>query len=452
MEKDFSFLDDLQVIAEEDILDSGLDRERIWLVQTGEGTIFGPYMEDELRKISFEHGRTLNFCNACRLSDRQWKLFFDHPQFQRRVETPFPPLIPRHQENFEEFFVLHQGQKHGPYTPDAIQQMLIKKALNMQGLISADKGKTWKKVYHFEIFDRRRDGKYSVPSAVKSQTLSQIKKGMLDHDSESYSKSTPPMGGNLAEELTSTLMLGQKQMGPRSPRNINYQFQKEFRIQEDNKIGPISLDGWEKLIKKIKSQSPALLTMLGLGLLILVGKRMFPTDLSTSSPSPQNNFREISNTVDSDAPNAKSRSQSQSQSQISKGENHQKTKAPAHSPGVFDHAPVRPAASLENEIQDSGNGIPDYSPEVLTESEDNNISEEKKPKEANAANAAKKNAPKKFGDGFEDQDDEKATENDLEESTPEKSPASEANKKNGNNSGSEDNADDSEGDPDSVNN
>jgi hypothetical protein len=394
MEKDFSFLDNLQVIAEEDILDSGLDRERIWLMQTADGTIFGPYLEDELRKVSYEHGRSLNFCNACRLSDRQWKLFFDHPQFQRRVEAPFPPLIPRNQENFEEFYVLHQGQKHGPYAPDAIQQMLIKKVLNMHSLISADKGKAWKKIYHFEMFDRRRDGKFAVPSAVKSQTLNQIKQNSKEQENEPSIRIPAQAAGNLAEEITSTLMLGQKQIGPRSPRSINYQFQKEFRGDETSKIGLIPLSLLGNIAQSLKKQAKGLYTILGLVLLIFVGKKIFPTD-----PSPMT----LSTIEKNSSPNFK---KTESSDMLPQKINYQgRDKSLSESP------PVRPRVndlpSTEQSLADPHDNSNDIADDV------------------HEAPDHKKKAIKKFGDVLEEDFADEPAE-DSADKEPSKRPASES--------------------------
>lgn len=86
-------------------------------------------------------------------SEMEWVYVNEHEYFQKRKEEPMPPIPKKEVGNL--FYLIHGGQKVGPYTKDQILEKIQSYNLVMTDPISVDMGTTWIKVYQIEEFDRR---------------------------------------------------------------------------------------------------------------------------------------------------------------------------------------------------------------------------------------------------------------------------------------------------------
>ena len=142
------------------------------------GNIVGLFWQYDLKdfvqqETSFnENARIRNF------GTKDWISLFNHPFFQRRK----PQLIrPVEAESDEEFFLLEQGQKAGPYSTDEIKKMLESKTALLTDMISIDGGQSWGKIYEIEEFDRRKiDITHNLPVTPEEDVLSSHKEKVAE--------------------------------------------------------------------------------------------------------------------------------------------------------------------------------------------------------------------------------------------------------------------------------
>jgi hypothetical protein len=134
-----------------------------------EGEILGLFWQYDLKdfvqqETSFdESARIRNF------GQKEWEHLFNHPFFQRRK----PQLIQAVDvKTNEEFYLLEQGQKAGPYTLDEIKSRLEDKTALLTDMVSVDGGQSWGKIYEIDEFDRRRMNlNLNLPSAPEEEVL-----------------------------------------------------------------------------------------------------------------------------------------------------------------------------------------------------------------------------------------------------------------------------------------
>lgn len=127
----------------------------------GEGPL-GPFPAVKLKTFFESH----DFPEGTMIKDAKstdtWQEVFFHPYFQRRK----PQLVGI--SNISEktkFHLLMDGQKKGPFSIEQVYEYVINKEILLSNLISTDEGRTWKKVYQFEFFDRRNLKQESLPSS-----------------------------------------------------------------------------------------------------------------------------------------------------------------------------------------------------------------------------------------------------------------------------------------------
>jgi hypothetical protein len=99
-----------------------------------------------------------------------WVNLFDHPFFQRRkpqlvnkIETP---------AHAQEYYILEQGQKMGPFTIEEVKEQVHNKKAILTDMISLDDGHSWGKIYDLVEFDRRNEEKSFLPHTPEQEVLS----------------------------------------------------------------------------------------------------------------------------------------------------------------------------------------------------------------------------------------------------------------------------------------
>jgi len=148
------FLSLLSKVSEEEKRKHDYSSEDLWLVQYELDTQ-GPYHTDQLIELATTHTEQLSECIVCNMKSKKWKPFFQQRKFQKREKDQSPPLIKEEEFSQSTFMLLIAGQKLGPFSKTRIETLLDDGEIKMQSLISADKGKTWRKIYHYPVFDRR---------------------------------------------------------------------------------------------------------------------------------------------------------------------------------------------------------------------------------------------------------------------------------------------------------
>jgi hypothetical protein len=103
--------------------------------------------------------------------EEEWVNLFDHPFFQRRR----PQIVTKIESNShaQEYYILDQGQKMGPYSIEEIQEQVRSKKAILTDMISLDDGQNWGKIYDLIEFDRRNEAQAYLPHTPEQDVLSQ---------------------------------------------------------------------------------------------------------------------------------------------------------------------------------------------------------------------------------------------------------------------------------------
>ena len=142
-------------LSELEVVNSDYEIEKIYEVSQ-EGQSLGLFYGQDLKQYLQENEEVELTPESLvrKYNEDEWQNLFDHPYFQRRK----PQIVeeePEALEGDEEFYLLDEGQKTGPYEKGQILTMLMRKEVLFTDMISMDKGYTWNKIFQIENFDRR---------------------------------------------------------------------------------------------------------------------------------------------------------------------------------------------------------------------------------------------------------------------------------------------------------
>jgi len=188
-----------------------------------EGQIIGLYWQYDLKdfvqqETSFdENARIRNF------GTKEWTSLFNHPFFQRRK----PQLIQAVDTKVtEEFFLLEQGQKAGPYTIEEIKNMVETKTALLTDMVSVDGGQSWGKIYEIEEFDRRKmDMAHSLPAAPEEELLRAHEEKVIEKISNQDQET---------DAIAGLAYIGNMKMGKVSDSQVEEKVQAEQVIEEED--------------------------------------------------------------------------------------------------------------------------------------------------------------------------------------------------------------------------
>lgn len=117
-------------------------------------------------------------------STKSWHELYTHPFFQRRR----PQLVNQEDVASEAdfIFLLVEGQKIGPYNLHDVRSLIQEKTILLTDQVSFDQGRTWKKLYQYDEFDRRNLEASSLPESpgwdVFKNSNSEIEENFLHED------------------------------------------------------------------------------------------------------------------------------------------------------------------------------------------------------------------------------------------------------------------------------
>ncbi len=169
------FLSKIQPLTKEELKNH--EPSQVWLIQSSLETK-GPYKQSDLDGLIDLYTTELSECIACNLSHKRWKPFFEHKVFDQRDPKQIKPVVKEDELGSNRYFVLLEGNRKGPYSKSDIERFLDKGDLRLNDLLSADNGKSWRKVYHFPLFDRRKEVE-EKPIEVASLNQEQMEKSRI---------------------------------------------------------------------------------------------------------------------------------------------------------------------------------------------------------------------------------------------------------------------------------
>lgn len=159
------------LFSKEEIEQNVEAREHIFEIKDQE-TSLGYISLYDLKTYVLEHEKETGDYLVRNIDSKEWIPVFEHPYFQRRK----PQLVSASalsSEDEQQFFILRQGQKTGPYEKYELVSMLESKELLLTDMVSGNAGHTWMRLYQVDGFDRRilkeSDQLPGVPSKIINQ-------------------------------------------------------------------------------------------------------------------------------------------------------------------------------------------------------------------------------------------------------------------------------------------
>lgn len=159
------------LFSKEEIEQNVEAREHIFEIKDQE-TSLGYISLYDLKAYVLEHEKETGDYLVRNIDSKEWTPVFEHPYFQRRK----PQLVSASalsSEDEQQFFILRQGQKTGPYEKYELVSMLESKELLLTDMVSGNAGHTWMRLYQVDGFDRRilkeSDQLPGVPSKIINQ-------------------------------------------------------------------------------------------------------------------------------------------------------------------------------------------------------------------------------------------------------------------------------------------
>ncbi|MDD0852727.1 hypothetical protein HBN50_06445 [Halobacteriovorax sp. GB3] len=151
---------DSLVLTHEQIEAQDLPKENIFEIKIND-SIYGPFLGKELKDHLESDTLDLSDITLRTYGQEDWSDLVSHPYFQRRR----PQVLTDKDSSIQEFYLLIEGQKQGPFHEDKINELLQEKALVHTDLVSED-GQEWTKIHHYKQFDRRKLTNKSLPDAT----------------------------------------------------------------------------------------------------------------------------------------------------------------------------------------------------------------------------------------------------------------------------------------------
>lgn len=141
------------LFSEEEIINNNVDRGQIFELKDEEGAVLGFVAMNVFKSYTAIYEEESQNFSVRNIDSDDWTKVFEHPIFQRRKPQVVAqnPII----DNDQQFFILQQGQKTGPYKKEELIQMLDDKDLLLTDMVSYNSGYTWMKLFQLENFDRR---------------------------------------------------------------------------------------------------------------------------------------------------------------------------------------------------------------------------------------------------------------------------------------------------------
>lgn len=163
-----TYLKDI-LLSEEEIVKS-VEREHIFEMKDKEDTSLGFIAVYDLKAYVYENEEEAQEFFVRNIDSLEWSAVFSHPFFQRR-KPQLVPLSRLAQDNDQQYYILKNGQKAGPFEKFELLSMMEEKEILLTDMVSTNAGHTWMKLFQVENFDRRVLKESDQLPGVPSQTV-----------------------------------------------------------------------------------------------------------------------------------------------------------------------------------------------------------------------------------------------------------------------------------------
>ncbi len=150
---------DLKPIPPESIEELGLDTHALWQVKMGE-EVYGPFETKPLENFIQENPKLMGQGFLKRWNTQNWEVFFHFDEFKS-----YAPEVT--QTSIGTFWVMVQGQKHGPLSQEQIESKIKQGHYLWSSDFSEDEGETWVKLSESERFSALFSEKKELPPLPK---------------------------------------------------------------------------------------------------------------------------------------------------------------------------------------------------------------------------------------------------------------------------------------------
>ena len=165
---------DLEPLSDEVIKTRSISLEDLWMVKDELNNVMGPFDTDGLKVYCANHQHLFLDSKVYNLSEEKWYNTFEVSFFQRRS----PSLVSsQNLINNDDFYILLNGQKNGPYHKDEVQNFLNNGQITPNTELSMDNGESWIKLYEHHAFNRRsKKSNQELPFSPSQDILDKMAK------------------------------------------------------------------------------------------------------------------------------------------------------------------------------------------------------------------------------------------------------------------------------------
>ena len=178
-----TYLKDI-LFSEEEIVKS-VEREHIFEMKDKDDQSLGFIAVYDLKAYVYEHEDEAGDYFVRNIDSSEWAAVFSHPFFQRR-KPQLVPLSGLAQDNDQQYFILKNGQKTGPFEKFELLSMLEEKEILLTDMVTTNAGHTWMKLFQVENFDRRvlkeSDQLPGVPKEAVLNTTDSVNSSLPETD------------------------------------------------------------------------------------------------------------------------------------------------------------------------------------------------------------------------------------------------------------------------------
>lgn len=142
------------VLFSEEEITKSVEREHIFEMRDKEENSLGFISSFDLKAYVIEHGDEAGDYDVKNIDSTEWASIFTHPSFQRR-KPQLVSLSSLAQDSDQQFYILKNGQKTGPFEKFELLSMLEQKEILLTDMVTTNSGHTWMKLFQVDNFDRR---------------------------------------------------------------------------------------------------------------------------------------------------------------------------------------------------------------------------------------------------------------------------------------------------------
>lgn len=205
----------LQRLINKSLLET--DSKSIYVRENDHSAIIGPISRDTL-KVFLDDSDLPEHFEIKSGTDDKWYGVYSHTYFQRRKPQLLSSVDFQKQTDI---FVLVEGEKKGPYSPEEIRTFVNNKEIILTDEVSFDGGESWSKLYQVDEFDRRSLLQQPLPNSpeweVFNESYNEVDQS-LGHKSEESAETDAIAGLAFFEKIKN----GNKEASDKDINDLNF--------------------------------------------------------------------------------------------------------------------------------------------------------------------------------------------------------------------------------------